>query len=64
MEFGHYATPINYPTVPEGTERLRLTPGPFHTDEMMDDMVRALAQLLREEGVMPEIRAQKIEKVA
>ena len=52
-EFGHYATPINYPTVPEGTERLRLTPGPFHTDEMMDDMVRALATLLRAEGLMP-----------
>ncbi|MFT8675606.1 MAG: 5-aminolevulinate synthase [Acetobacter sp.] len=55
-EFGHYATPINYPTVPEGTERLRLTPGPFHTDEMMDDMVRALATLLRAEGLMPEQR--------
>ncbi|MBO1324534.1 5-aminolevulinate synthase [Acetobacter sp. TBRC 12305] len=55
-EFGQYATPINYPTVPEGTERLRLTPGPFHTDEMMDDMVRALATLLRAEGLMPEQR--------
>lgn len=45
-EFSLYATPINYPTVPKGTERLRLTPNPFHTDAMMDDMVRALKSLL------------------
>lgn len=54
LESGIYVQHINFPTVARGSERLRITITPFHTDEMIADLVIALKKLLLEFGIMSE----------
>ena len=48
---GIYIQPINYPTVPRGTERLRITPTPFHDDVLIDGLQDALVETWNALGI-------------
>ena len=59
-----YIQPINYPTVPRGTERLRITPTPLHSDAMIDELVAALSEVWITLGISRDYTRPKTAAIA